>query len=90
MQAEPGRDVKMGKLKMATSKRTVPLNDTAIAMIQNLRKEAYFGEDTSLVQGEHGNFTRPAKFRQSYYRILAAAGIKKKGLHSLRPPSLPS
>ncbi len=28
--AEPGRDVKVGKLKTATSKRTVPLNDTAV------------------------------------------------------------
>ena len=34
LQAEPGRDVKVGKLKSATSKRTIPLNDTAIAMIQ--------------------------------------------------------
>ena len=84
LQAEPGRDVKVGKLKSATSKRTVPLNDTAIAMIQDLRKETYFGEDTPLVPGEHGNFTRPVNFRKRYYRILAAAGIEKKGLHSLR------
>ena len=34
--------------------------------------------------GEHGNFTRPVNFRKRYYRILAAAGIEKKGLHSLR------
>ena len=74
MQAEPGRDVKVGKLKSATSKRTVPLNDTAIAMIQDLRKEAYFGEDTPLVPNEHGDFTRPVNFRKRYYRILAAAG----------------
>ena len=33
---------------------------------------------------EHGNFTRPVNFRKRYYRILAAAGIEKKGLHSLR------
>ena len=84
LQAEPGRDVKVGKLKSATSKRSVPLNDTAIAMIQDLRKEAYFGEDTPLVPDEHGNFTRPVNFRKRYYRILAAAGIEKKGLHSLR------
>ena len=84
LQAEPGRDVKVGKLKSATSKRTVPLNDTAIAMIQDLRKEAYFGEDTPLVPDEHGDFTRPVNFRKRYYRILAAAGIEKKGLHSLR------
>ena len=84
LQAEPGRDVKVGKLKSATSKRTVPLNDTAVAMIQDLRKEAYFGENTALVPDEHGNFTRPVNFRKRYYRILAAAGIEKKGLHSLR------
>ena len=80
LQAEPGRDVKVGKLKSATSKRTVPLNDTAIAMIQDLRKEAYFGENTPLVPDEHGDFTRPVNFRKRYYRILVAAGIEKKGL----------
>ena len=84
LQAEPGRDVKVGKLKSATSKRTVPLNDTAIAMIQDLRKEACFGEETPLVPDEHGDYTRPVNFRKRYYRILAAAGIDKKGLHSLR------
>ena len=84
LQAEPGRDVKVGKLKSATSKRSVPLNDTAIAMIKDLRQEAYFGEDTPLVPDEHGNYTRPVNFRKRYYRILAAAGIEKKGLHSLR------
>ena len=84
LQAEPGRDVKVGKLKSATSKRTVPLNDTATAMIQDLRKESYFGENTPLVPDEHGDYTRPVNFRKRYYRILAAAGIEKKGLHSLR------
>ena len=84
LQAEPGRDVKVGKLKSTTSKRTVPLNDTTIAMIQDLRREAYFGEERPLVPDEHGNYTRPVNFRKRYYRILAAAGIEKKGLHSLR------
>ena len=50
-------------------------------MIQDLRKEAYFGEDTPLVPDEYGNYTRPVNFRKRYYRILAAAGIEKKGLH---------
>lgn len=31
--AEPGRDVKVGKLKTATSKRSVPLNEAAIRAI---------------------------------------------------------
>ena len=38
----------------------------------------------SVVPDEHGNFTRPVNFRKRYYRILEAAGIAKKGLHSLR------
>ena len=37
-----------------------------------------------MVPDEHGNFTRPVNFRKRYYRILSAAGIEKKGLHSLR------
>ncbi len=39
-----GREVKVGKPKSATSKRTVPLNRTAVEMIEDLRREAYFGE----------------------------------------------
>ena len=74
----------MGKLKSVTSKRDVPLNDTAIKMIEALRKEYYFGEDTPLVTDGNGNFTRPVNFRNRYYRILKAAGIETKGLHSLR------
>ena len=33
---------------------------------------------------KNGNFTRPVNFRKRYYRILKAAGIETKGLHSLR------
>ncbi len=42
------------------------------------------GRKTPLVPDEYGNYTRPVNFRKRYYRILAAAGIEKKGLHSLR------
>ena len=38
--------IKSGKLKSTTSKRDIPLNDTAIKMIQELRKEYYFGENS--------------------------------------------
>lgn len=38
--AEKGREVKVGKLKSATSKRDVPLNDTAIEMILDLKKNS--------------------------------------------------
>jgi len=79
-----GKDIKVGKPKSATSKRTVPLNNTAIEMIQKLRDEFYFGEDAPLVCDENGNFTKPVNLRKRYYRILKAAGIEIKGLHSLR------
>ena len=50
-------EVKVGKLKSVTSKRDIPLNDTAIKMIEELRKEFYFGEDSPLICDENGNYT---------------------------------
>ena len=77
-------EVKVGKLKSATSKRDIPLNDTAIKMIEELRKEFYFGEDSPLICDENGNYTKPDVFRRRYHRLLEGAGIESKGLHSLR------
>lgn len=48
-EAVPGREVKVGKPKTATSKHTVPLNETAVEMIRALRKERNFGESAPLV-----------------------------------------
>ena len=79
-----GMEIKIGKPKSDSSKRTVLLNATAIAMIEDLHKEAFFGEDTLLVYDENGDYTKPVNFRKRYYRILNAAGIERKGLHSLR------
>ena len=79
-----GREIKVGKLKTKTSYRNIPLNNTAVEMIKDLRKELYFGEDSPLIPDKEGNVTRPVNFRKRFYRILAAAGIEKKGLHSLR------
>ena len=45
-------EVKVGKLKSATSKRDIPLNDVAIQMIKGLRKEFYFGEDNSCIKNK--------------------------------------
>ena len=81
---DSGRDVKVGNLKSATSKRDVPLNTTAIEMVEDLRREYYFGPCTPLVCDESGDYTRPVNFRKWYYRILEAAGIQRKGLHALR------
>lgn len=79
-----GRIAKLGKTKTKTSKRTVPLNNTAIEMINELQKEAYFGADTPLICDEKGDFTNPINFRKRFYRILENAEIETKGLHSLR------
>lgn len=84
VEIEKGREIKVGKTKSATSNRTVPLNQTAIDMIKDLREEMYFGEDTPLICDENGDFTKPVNFRKRFYRILKAAGIETKGLHSLR------
>ena len=84
VESEHDREVKVGKLKTASSKRDVPLNQTAVAMVEDLRAESWFGADSPLVADENGNYTRPVNFRKRYYRILAAAGIEQKGLHSLR------
>ena len=77
-------EIRVGKLKSATSKRDIPLNDMAIKMIEELRKEYYFGEDSPLICDEQGNFTNPERFRRRYHRLLEGAGIESKGLHSLR------
>ena len=77
-------EVKVGKLKSTTSKRDMPLNDTAIKMIKELRQEFYFGEDSPLICDEHGKYTKPDVFRRRYHRLLEGAGIESKGLHSLR------
>ena len=82
--ATSGREVKVGKLKTASSKRDIPLNQAAVDAILDIRKERYFGEDTALIPDENGGYTRPVNFRKRYYRILEAAGIERKGLHSLR------
>jgi len=52
--------------------------------IEQLRKERDFGPEAPLVSDENGGYTRPMNFRKRYYRILKAAGIEQKGLHSLR------
>lgn len=79
-----GREIKIGKPKSAASMRTIPLNKTACEMVEELRNESYYGENSPLVCDENGGYTRPVNLRKRYYRILKAAGIDTKGLHSLR------
>ena len=79
-----GTELIVGGLKTAASKRTIPLNNTAIEMIRILRVERYFGEGSPLIPSQTGNFTRPSTFRSRWYTLLDRAGIPHKGLHSLR------
>ena len=79
-----GREVRIGKLKTTSSKQDVPLNQAVVDAILDLRAERYFGEDSPLISDEHGGYTRPVNFRKRYYRILEAAGLEQRGLHTLR------
>ena len=79
-----GTELIVGGMKTAASKRTIPLNSTAIEMILILRTERYFGADSPLISNQVGDFTRPSTFRSRWYTLLDFAGISHKGLHSLR------
>ena len=84
-QVGPKTEMVVGKLKSASSKRDVPLNDTAIQAIKKMREEIYLGEDFPLIPDINGNFLKPERFRRRYYRLLDGAGVEHRGLHSLTP-----
>ena len=79
-----GTELIVGGMKTAASKRTIPLNSTAIEMILILRTDRYFGADSPLISNQVGDFTRPSTFRSRWYTLLDFAGISHKGLHNLR------
>lgn len=54
-----GTELVVGGLKTAASKRTIPLNRTAIEMIRILRIECYFGEDSPLIPNQKGAYLKP-------------------------------
>ena len=83
-QVGPKTEMVVGKLKSASSKRDVPLNDTAIQAIKEMREEIYLGDDFPLIPDINGNFLKPERFRRRYYRLLDGAGVEHRGLHSLR------
>lgn len=79
-----GKEIIVGKLKTASSKRAVPLNKTAIEMIRKIREDNYFGNDSPLIADKHGGFLYPSTFRARWYTLLDDANVPRKGLHSLR------
>ena len=54
-------------------------------MVEDLRREFYFGEDAPLVCDKHGGFTHPLNFRKRFERIIKAAHLPDNlSLHSFR------
>ena len=87
MEIGKGQDIIVGPPKSGTSIRDIPLNNTAIEMINRLREEVYLGEDAPLMPGENGGFLKPVNLLRRFYRLQTAAGIpeeEQKGLHALR------
>ena len=87
MDRAKGQETKVGPPKSATSVRDVPLNDTAIEMINRQREEVYLGDDTPLIPDENGGYLKPINLLRRFYRLQTAAGIPEdelKGLHALR------
>lgn len=87
MERGKGQETKLGTPKSATSVRDIPLNDTAIEMINRLREEVYLGEDSPLIPDEKGNVLKPVNLLRRFYRLQRAVGIPEdelKGLHVLR------
>lgn len=78
------REIRIGKLKSSTSRRDVPLNDTAVQMIKELWAEMYLGDDKPLIPGDHQGYLLPDVLRNRWMRFLRAAGVPKKGIHALR------
>lgn len=83
-QVDTKMETVVGKLKSASSKRDVPLNDTAIQAIKEMREEIYLGEDCPLIPDIRGEHLNPERFRRRYYRLLDGVGVEHRGLHSLR------
>ena len=79
LQAEPGRDVKVGKLKSATSKRTVPLNDTAIAMIQDSAERSLFRRGHTSCAGRAWQLHKAREFPQTLLPHFSSGWHRKEG-----------
>ena len=79
LQAEPGRDVKVGKLKSATSKRSVPLNDTAIAMIQGLAEGSILWRGHAPGAGRAWQLHQAGEFPKEILPHFSSGWYREKG-----------
>ena len=77
-------EIIIGPPKTLSSKRKIPLNDTAIKMIKDLRNEAYFGENSPLIPDENGKVLSPNQFSYRYAKLIKACGLTKTGIHYVK------
>ena len=78
-----GRTTMVGTTKNGRE-RIVPLNQACVDAIEAIRKEHYLGEDSFLICNDKGEPLNYAALRKRFCNLLNYAGIKQKGLHSLR------
>jgi len=71
-------------LKTKSSKRIIPLNNTAINALNQIKKIRYFGEDSYILCTETGTQNKPRNFCRTFEEILKRAKIERCGIHALR------
>ncbi|MCI1964529.1 MAG: site-specific integrase [Oscillospiraceae bacterium] len=71
-------------LKTKSSKRIIPLNNTAIDALTQIKKIRYFGEKSYILCTETGTQNKPRNFCRTFEEILKRAEIERCGIHTLR------
>ena len=71
-------------LKTKSSKRIIPLNNTAIDALTQIKKIRYFGDDSYILCTEIGTQNKPRNFCRTFEEILKRSEIEKCGIHTLR------
>ena len=71
-------------LKTKSSKRIVPLNNTAIEALNKIKEIRYFGEDSYILSTQQGKQNKVRNFCRTYEQIISRSGIEPCGIHTLR------
>lgn len=77
-----GRELIYGTPKTYSGRRTIPLNSTAIEVIEKMISDHPLSD--LIVCNTLGNPIIPEKITRSFYRILDNIGLPRCGVHSLR------
>jgi integrase len=71
-------------LKTRSSKRILPLNNTAYEALTKIKEFRYFGENSYILCTKNGTQNKPRNFCRTFESIIKRAGIEKCGIHALR------